>query len=176
MELCISMPQVKSWEQSYVFSNVNKLTKQFTCNWPSPGKLTFKWGYFLPDITNCIIMCLFWSLARIGLLRYVSGVKNWGQRYVFSVSKKSTKQLVCNWSSLCKLTIRRAYFLLNSSTVVSTNGRFFWHPKDLLTNFNFYIVKSPLAFFKNLQNWGYFDEGKEFRKQPIFWRNRLFLV
>lgn len=131
----------------------------------------------MPDITY------FWDTNVFILtpcsdrtLQTCTRVKNWEQRYAFSISKKSSKKLVYNWSSLCKLTNSRAYFLLNKSAVVSANGHSFWHPKDLPTNFNFHIVKSPLAFFKNLEKWSYFDEVKVLvRKQPIFLRNRLFL-
>ena len=113
MGLYMLMSRVKNWKQIYVFSIAEKSTKQLACNWPSPCKLTFKRGYFLPNITIGLVLRLFWPSVRKRFCICVLRVKNWWQEYVFSKFKKSTKQLTCSWPSLCKLTLKRGYFLPN---------------------------------------------------------------
>ena len=91
--LCIRIYKIRieskgiflTFSQNYVASS----------NRPSSCKLTFKTGYFLSKniVFFELLLRLFWLHICMGLCESMPRVKNWKQRYSFSIVNKSTRQL-----------------------------------------------------------------------------------
>ena len=107
---CIYYDPLFGWDCSYVCHKLKTENKDIfaklpislvACNWHSPCKLIFKEAIFYQNYWFFeLLLRLFRPYILMTLCASKPRIKNWEQRYLFSIVKKSSKQFPCK-RSLC---------------------------------------------------------------------------